>query len=96
MNATDILNRALEELRNSTANYVQAKVLAKGISVPTQTVPANDKQFIFDLQGVFDEVTNAHVFSWEDISPGRPRKSILVENNMEGFRNEALFYYYCV
>jgi len=96
MNATEILKRALEELKGSTAPEVQAKVLAKGISVPTETVPSNDKQFIFDLKGLFDEVTNAHVFSWEDINPDRQRKSILVESNLEGFRNEALFCSYCI
>lgn len=92
MNATEILKRALEELRGSTSLEVQAKILAKGISVPNSTIASNDKQFIFDLKGLFNEVTNSHRFSWEDISPDRPRKSILVENNSKGFSNGALCY----
>lgn len=92
MNASEILKLALEELKSSTTAEVQAKVIAKGISVPNETVASNDKQFIFDLQGMFDEVTNSHRFSWEDISPDRPRRSIIVENNSKGFRNEALCY----
>jgi hypothetical protein len=90
MKTTDILQLALDRLRNQSHEEVESISRIKGLDPDTmRSFPSDRYDFVFDLGGLFPEVVNSKV-SWFPRERLKKKSSVTINGNEKSHIKVAL------